>query len=298
MTGEIGSTWSWKPQNSSEPRPWNFFLLFFESTERHRPRRDPEGTALFGYSLYPLSAIPNHFSARGLFHGRRCFHGPERGVVWGGFKHLSCTWFLLLLHQLHHKSSGIRSQRRLGTPALHRFFFFFFLRKRKRSMSYYSWLLSPDSVFRVKLMSDLGGYRPREESQVPAGLGSDDCSLHELCDLRKCVLKGIHMCVHSETESTPKVWDGRQGCHKIVAVLVVVLVAQLCLTLCGPVDCSPPGSFVHGDSPGKTTAVGCHALLQGIYPTQGLNPGLLHCRWILYRMSYSYKIETTEKVWW
>ena len=35
---------------------------------------------------------------------------------------------------------------------------------------------------------------------------------------------------------------------------------------------------VHGDSPGKNTLVGCHALLQGIVPTQGLNPGLLHCR--------------------
>ena len=39
------------------------------------------------------------------------------------------------------------------------------------------------------------------------------------------------------------------------------------------------------DSPGKNTGVGCHALLQGIFPTQGWNPGLLHlllCRWILY----------------
>ena len=38
-------------------------------------------------------------------------------------------------------------------------------------------------------------------------------------------------------------------------------------------------------SPGKNTGVGCHALLQGIFPTQGLNPcllRLLHCRWILY----------------
>ena len=35
------------------------------------------------------------------------------------------------------------------------------------------------------------------------------------------------------------------------------LVAQLCLTLCDPMDCSPPGSSVHGDSPGKDTAVGC-----------------------------------------
>ena len=67
---------------------------------------------------------------------------------------------------------------------------------------------------------------------------------------------------------------------------VKVLVTQLCPTLCDHMDCSPPVSSVHGDSPGKNTGVGCHALLQGIFPTQGLNPGLLHCRWILYQMSY------------
>ena len=39
-------------------------------------------------------------------------------------------------------------------------------------------------------------------------------------------------------------------------------------------DCSPPGS-VHGDSPGKNTGVGFHALLQGIFSTQGWNPCLL-----------------------
>ena len=39
-------------------------------------------------------------------------------------------------------------------------------------------------------------------------------------------------------------------------------------------DSSPAGSSVHGDSPGKNTGVGCHALLQGIFPTQGLNPGV------------------------
>ena len=47
-------------------------------------------------------------------------------------------------------------------------------------------------------------------------------------------------------------------------------------------DCSPPGSSVHGDSSGKDTGVGCHALLQGIFPIQGSNPGLPHCRRILY----------------
>ena len=40
------------------------------------------------------------------------------------------------------------------------------------------------------------------------------------------------------------------------------------------------------DSSGKNTGVGCHFLLQGILPTQGLNSGLRHCRWILYRLSH------------
>ena len=37
----------------------------------------------------------------------------------------------------------------------------------------------------------------------------------------------------------------------------------------GPHNCSLPGSSVHGDSPGKNTGLGCHFLLQGIFPTQG-----------------------------
>ena len=53
-----------------------------------------------------------------------------------------------------------------------------------------------------------------------------------------------------------------------------------------PMDCSLPGSSVHGNSPGKNTGVGRHALLPGIFPTQGSNPGLLHCRRILYCLSH------------
>ena len=41
-----------------------------------------------------------------------------------------------------------------------------------------------------------------------------------------------------------------------------------------------PGSSVHGDSPGKNTGLSNLSLLQGTVPTQGSNPGLLHCRWI------------------
>ena len=67
---------------------------------------------------------------------------------------------------------------------------------------------------------------------------------------------------------------------------LLCLVTQLCLTLCDPMGCSPPDSSVHGDSTGKNTGVGCHAFLDGIFPTEGLNPGLLHHRWILYRLSH------------
>ena len=62
------------------------------------------------------------------------------------------------------------------------------------------------------------------------------------------------------------------------------LVAQSCLTLCNSIDCRPPGSSVHGDSSGKNTRVGSHSHLQEIFPTQGSNPGLPHCRWILYHL--------------
>ena len=39
-------------------------------------------------------------------------------------------------------------------------------------------------------------------------------------------------------------------------------------------------------SPGKNTGVGFHFLLWGIFPTQELNPGLLHCRQMIYQLSY------------
>ena len=106
--------------------------------------------------------------------------------------------------------------------------------------------------------------------------------------------------------------------------MFLCLFAQLCPTLCDPMDCNPPGSSVHRDSPGKNTGVsfhallqgifpgikprcptlqvdslsskppeklkntgpGGHSLLQGIFPTQGLNPGLPHCWQILYQLTH------------
>ena len=104
------------------------------------------------------------------------------------------------------------------------------------------------------------------------------------------------------------------------------LVTQLCLTFCDPLDCNPPGSAVHGDSSGKNTGVICHALLQGItlqvdslpseppgktknigvgnlsflqgnFPTQELNQGLLYCRWTLYQLSYLGEDWKKRNVW-
>ena len=58
-----------------------------------------------------------------------------------------------------------------------------------------------------------------------------------------------------------------------VCVCIHAKLLQSYLTLCDPMDCSPPGSPVHGDSLGT---VGCCALLQGIFLTQGMNICLLH----------------------
>ena len=67
-------------------------------------------------------------------------------------------------------------------------------------------------------------------------------------------------------------------------VKVKVLVTQSCPTLCDPMDYISYQSSQ--DSPGKNTGVGCHAHHQEIFLTQGLNPGLLHCRQILYHLNH------------
>ena len=66
---------------------------------------------------------------------------------------------------------------------------------------------------------------------------------------------------------------------------VCVCVQSLCMcpTLCDPMDCSPPGSSVLGILQARILGVGCHALFQGFFPTQGSSPRLLcllHCRWV------------------
>ena len=90
-----------------------------------------------------------------------------------------------------------------------------------------------------------------------------------------CALQGI--CELQQEPSSPR---GQAGLGvqkawnlltKKVQSCAVCLVAQSCPTLCNPVDCSLPGSSVHGDSLDKKTGMSCHALPQGIFATQRWN---------------------------
>ena len=83
--------------------------------------------------------------------------------------------------------------------------------------------------------------------------------------------------VNKFTAKEPRIDNGERLCLSL----------HSCPTLCGPLDCSPPGSSVPGFLR-QNTGMGCHALLQRIFLPQRLNPSLLHllhCGWILHLLS-------------
>ena len=61
--------------------------------------------------------------------------------------------------------------------------------------------------------------------------------------------------------------------------------AQSCLTLCNLMDCSPPGFSIYEIFQARVLEWIAISFARGILPTQGLNPGLLHCRQMLYHLS-------------
>ena len=69
--------------------------------------------------------------------------------------------------------------------------------------------------------------------------------------------------------------SGRQGRWRLQVAEGTETVSQGRSVVSDPMDCSPPGSSVHRNSPGKNTGVGCRFLHQGIFPTQRSNPRLL-----------------------
>ena len=79
--------------------------------------------------------------------------------------------------------------------------------------------------------------------------------------------------------------DASICCGRVVHPACSGSVTQPCPTLCDPVDLQPTRLLHPWNSLGENTVEGCHALLQGIFPTQGWNLGLPHCRRILYHLS-------------
>ena len=77
-------------------------------------------------------------------------------------------------------------------------------------------------------------------------------------------------------------WEWNQG-H------VVCVSHSVCPTLGDPMDCRPPRLLCPQESPGKNIEVDGQVLLQGIFPTQVLYLGLLHCRWTLYHLRHKPK---------
>ena len=73
-----------------------------------------------------------------------------------------------------------------------------------------------------------------------------------------------------------------------------MLFAQSCPTLCDPMDCSPPGSSVDGILQARMSS---HFLLQGIFPTQGLNLSFLYWKQILYCLSLTYRLLVFLLIW-
>ena len=78
----------------------------------------------------------------------------------------------------------------------------------------------------------------------------------------------------------------RPGGHLHLTSWAVCLATQSCPTLCDPMDCSPPGSSVHGIFQARILEWVAMAFSRGILPTQGTNSGLLHSRQILYQLSH------------
>ena len=115
--------------------------------------------------------------------------------------------------------------------------------------------------------------------------------IHTICTyihIYLCIYVHIHMYTQGSNPGLPHCsWILYQLSHEgNPYIYLLCLVTQSSPTVFDSTDCSPPGSSVHEDPTGKNIIMGCHAILQGIFPTQGLNPSLPHCRQILYHLSH------------
>ena len=118
-----------------------------------------------------------------------------------------------------------------------------------------------------RIVHELASEQQKQKSQDDLGVRSHTDAIHSTFLHLLCAL-GLELIVCTGKESE---------------------VTQSCPTLFNPMDCSPPMDYrvlSPWDFPGMTTGVGCHFHLQGIFLTQGWNPGLPHCRQMLYHLNY------------
>ena len=113
---------------------------------------------------------------------------------------------------------------------------------------------------RLKRLSSSSNGDLKENTHQPLGWGTGSNASY----LENCLKTGDSSC-----PLLPGKIASTASQTVLLLLMCVCLVTQSCPPLCDPMGCSPPGSSVHGDSPGKSTEVGCHFLLQGIFLTQG-----------------------------